>query len=167
MEEIFLQKKSTLALLCLIKKDKQSISDISIKIGSPYAHTYNLIKKFEESGIVTTKKDGRSKYVYLTPKGKKAASLLSKLIKTLKQGEANIKHAPKIQRYRKSLDNYLKTMKTKKLSKKEKGKYARIIGKYEKLVKKTKPKAEKDKEEKIKALNILKEMKELLKTTCS
>jgi len=167
MEEIFLQKKSTLALLCLVKKDKQSISDISIKIGSPYAHTYNLIKKFEESGIVTTTKDGRAKYVYLTPKGKKAASLLNKFIKALKQEKANIQRISKIQKYRESLENYLETMKTKRISKKEKGKYARIIGRYEKLVRKTKPKAKKDKEEKIKALNILKEMKELLKTTCS
>ncbi len=166
MEEIFLRKKSTLALLCLSKKSPQSISDISFEINSPYAHTFNLIKKFEESGIVTTKKNGRAKYVYLTPKGKKAASLLSKFIKTLKQKEHSTQYITKIQRYQESLNNYLETMKTKKLSRKERGKYARIIGRYEKLIKKTKPRKKKDKEGKIKVLNILKEMKKILNTSC-
>lgn len=54
--DLFLQKKSSKALLCLMDKEKCSISELSSKINSPYAHTFNLIRKFEEIGIIYTKK---------------------------------------------------------------------------------------------------------------
>ncbi|RLF60495.1 MAG: hypothetical protein DRN25_02530 [Thermoplasmata archaeon] len=155
--DLFLQKKSSKALLCLMDKEKCSISELSSKINSPYAHTFNLIRKFEEIGIIYTKKEGRTKFVFLTPKGKRAAYFLKSFIDSI--NSESVGKNKKLLRYLENLKRYLIDLKS---SNHGKIKYARIAGRYKKLLRKTKPRNEEDKKIKKEALEILKQIEELI-----
>ncbi len=83
MKEIFFQEKGKLALLALAEAEKPYILGVARDINCTYAHTFNLLKEMQRQGILRSKKDGRTKYLALTPKGKQLASLLHKFISVL------------------------------------------------------------------------------------
>jgi DNA-binding MarR family transcriptional regulator len=146
MDNIFFHKKGKQILLALNKKSIQNITEISAAIGGTYAHTFNLLKEMEGLGIIKSAKEGRTKYIKLTPKGKRLAKLAIDFENTLKKKgkkAASTRTTPtqeKLEKYIDSLESVLGAVKGKKLTKKDRGKYSRILGRYKSLVKKTRPK---------------------------
>ena len=76
MKDIFFQEKGKQILLSLASEDNQNVSQLSIGTKGTYAHTFNLLKDMEDSGIVLSRKTGRTRYIKLTKKGRKMAELL-------------------------------------------------------------------------------------------
>lgn len=176
MQDIFFQEKSKLILLDLIDGEKY-VSEIAAGVNSTYAHTFNLLRTMEDNGIVKAKKDGRTKYVRLTPRGLKLANALVEFESVL---TANLRRAPakksdkkttppsltptaeKLQRYSNSLSALIKELDSK--PRENLGKYARLTGRYRSLTSKLRPKDKAGKKMKKEVLNLLDELKSRLDT---
>jgi DNA-binding MarR family transcriptional regulator len=176
MHDIFFQEKSKLILLALMDKEKY-ISEIATEVKSTYAHTFNLLRTMEDNGIVKAKKDGRTKYVRLTPRGSKLAEVLMKfesiltpkLRRTPAKKKRNEKTHPraltptaeKLQRYSDSLSALIKELDSRS-RRKNLGKYARLTGRYRSLTSKLRPKDKAGKKMKREVLQLLDEIKSRL-----
>jgi len=172
MHDIFFHKKSKLILLDLINGEKY-VSEIATGISSTYAHTFNLLRTMEDNGIVKAKKNGRTKYVRLTPRGLKLANALvefesiltSNLRKIPAKTKRNKKASPialtptaeKLQRYSNSLSALIKELDPKPRGK-NLGKYARLTGRYRSLTSKLRPKDKAGKRMKKDVLKLLDEI---------
>lgn len=74
---LFLQEKPAKILLALGRADKPVyVAMLSKETDSTYAHTFRVVSKLEELGLVTFKAEGRVKLVRLTKIGEALASEL-------------------------------------------------------------------------------------------
>lgn len=170
MKDLFFQEKGKQVLLTLAKRDNQYISEVSGGINSTFAHTFNLIKEMERRGIVSSAKEGRTKYVKLTPKGSKLASLIESFDRVMGSKKLPRKKSKKILRVKKSkLTNYIDALKaiskdigSRRLSKRESGKFARLAGRYKALITKLRPKDKSGKEMKVYAMSLITEIEDML-----
>ena len=83
---LFLKVKPARAIILL--RDKRRpwyVSALAKEVDTTYPHMVKLIKRFEELGLVITKKDGRTRYVELTEKGDELAHDLEGLYKHLER----------------------------------------------------------------------------------
>lgn len=168
MEELFLQKKPKEIILYIKNQGKSNISEIASKTNSTYAHSYNIIKKFEENGLIVTNKHGRDKFIELTDKGKQIASIIEKISNIL-QGQTTI--SSKNNKNVKTPDNRLTFYQQKiniiskeieninSLESEEKNKFKRILGRYRQIIRKMRPKY---KEERALRKKILVEIEHIL-----
>lgn len=169
MDDIFFHKKGKQILLTLNKKATQNITEIAGAIEGTYAHTFNLLREMEGLGIIKSTKEGRTKYIKLTPKGKRLAKLSIEFGNTLeKKGKkaTSTRTTPtheKLEKYLDSLEGVLSTVKGKKLSKKDIGKHLRVLGRYRSLVQKLRPKDKRGKKLKSDALSIIEKIDSALK----
>ncbi|MBU2559814.1 winged helix DNA-binding protein [archaeon] len=169
MEDIFFHKKGKQILLTLNKKTTQNITEITSATGGTYAHTFNLLREMEGQGIVKSAKEGRTKHIKLTPKGKRLATLAIEFENTLKK--KGKKAAPtgttpthgKLEKYIGSLVDISLAVKGKKLSKKDVGKNSRVLGRYRSLVNKLRPRDKAGKKLKSDALHIVEKIDSMLK----
>lgn len=83
MKDVFFQEKGKLALLALSRAKKPYVLGVAREINCTYAHTFNLLREMQGQGILRSKKDGRTKYLALTPKGKQLAALLHRFVSVL------------------------------------------------------------------------------------
>jgi predicted transcriptional regulator len=170
MQDIFFQEKSKLILLDLIDGEKY-VSEIAAGVNSTYAHTFNLLRTMEDNGIVKAKKDGRTKYVRLTPRGLKLAnalvefeSILTSNLRRTSAKKSDKKTTPlsitptaeKLQRYSNSLSALIKELDSKPRG--NLGKYARLTGRYRSLTSKLRPKDKAGKKMKKEVLKLLDEI---------
>jgi hypothetical protein len=111
-----------------------------------------LIRELENLEIVTTKKNGRSKFVTLTQKGKELANLLEEFVRVLEGGKASFKRTKgkklpegageRLTRYYEKLLEISEKVKNKDVQD-QKSKIKRIVGRYRQIIKKMRPKDEK------------------------
>ncbi len=81
MLDVFLRKKPSLALIFLNNsKRKVYISALAKKVDCTYSHIVKLLQKMEKMGLVNLSKNGRTKTITLTKKGKEIAELMEKVI---------------------------------------------------------------------------------------
>ena len=170
MKNIFFREKGKRILLALANSEKQCLSELTNNIKSTYAHTFNLVKEMEDLGIVSTAKEGRTKYVVLTEKGRKLAGLTQDFLTVLgskrKKTSKKVRITPtskKLSEYESSLTSILKKMKSRKLDSKQLAKYARIAGRYKALNSKLRPRDKLGKELKAEVNLLLKEIDLILK----
>jgi predicted transcriptional regulator len=144
MQDIFFQEKSRLVLLSLAKGRRKCISEIATEVKGSYAHIYNLIKTMEEGGILSAKKEGRTKYVTLTEKGRRLAEALEDFEAVLKTGgKPRVVKSPaleKLERYQDSLEALLMDVK-----RKPQRKHPRLLGRYRSLVRRVRPRTKEGK----------------------
>ena len=169
MDNIFFRKKGKLILLALNKKATQNITEISAAIEGTYAHTFNLLREMEGLGIIKSTKEGRTKCIKLTPKGKRLAKLAIEFENTLKKKDK--KAAParttptheKLEKYIDSLESILSEVKAKKPGRKDTGKYSRILGRYKSLARKLRPRDKRGKGLKRDAQSLIEKIDSVLK----
>jgi DNA-binding MarR family transcriptional regulator len=170
MNNIFLKEKGKGILLSLARRDQQYVSEIALDIRGTYAHTFNLLRKMEDLGIISTVKEGRTKYVKLTSKGERLAALLQEfdaVLKEKKAGKKVIKTTPsheKLRNYQNSLSSMLREVKSKKLRPKERAKKARVLGRYRSLALKLRPRDKLGKELKTEVNSLIQNIDEVLST---
>ena len=102
MEDIlsfFLQDKPARILLEMGKTDRTYPADISKALAATYSHIVRVIQKLEEYGLVSSEKEGRTKYIKLTETGQQVAHHLQGLEMALKNvNEASQKKSRKAER---------------------------------------------------------------------
>lgn len=169
MDDIFFHEKGKMILLTLKKHGGQNITEIASGIGGTYAHTFNLLKEMEGLGIIKSTKEGRAKYIKLTPRGERLAKLVMDFETTLKKKgktKAPARTTPtheKLEKYRDSLESIAKDIKSKKLMKKDVGKYSRILGRYKSLILRLRPRDKTGKALKSEVLSLVGEIESVLK----
>ncbi len=169
MNDIFFHKKGKLVLLSLDKHNNQYVSEIAESIDATYAHTFNLLKEMEGLGIIKSVKEGRRKYIKLTPRGKRLAKLVLDFDKTLKKKVKIVESTrttpthEKLERYNDSLTSIFDDVKSKKLKPKEVAKYSRVLGRYRSLILKLRPRDKAGKGLKSDALSLIEKIDSMLK----
>ena len=82
--EIFLREKPSKILISLHRESTENYaSALSTQVDCTYSHTVRLIQKFDQLGLIETKKEGRKKIVELTNNGETIASNLSDVFNKL------------------------------------------------------------------------------------
>lgn len=161
MTDLFFQEKGKMILLSLRDVQKSYVSEVARLTRGTYAHTFNLIKQMEEEGIVSTSKQGRTKYVTLTPKGEDLAELIQDFVmvqqggkrktskkKITKKTRTTSAAQDKLGMYREKIDDLGEKALKKRLKKPQKAKFLRLLGRYRSLVLKLRPKDKSGKKEK-------------------
>jgi predicted transcriptional regulator len=89
LEKIFKVKTSKI-LMAMLDKEGSKMCELSKFVDTTYSHTIKTVKIFEQIGLVTTKKEGRERKVFLTEDGRDIALHLKRLFRKLfrKIGEA-------------------------------------------------------------------------------
>ncbi len=84
--ELFLKVKPAKAIILLRdRRQKWYVSALAKAVDTTYPHMVKLVKRFEEIGIVVTKKEGRTRYVELTEAGDELAHDLEGLYRHLER----------------------------------------------------------------------------------
>ncbi|MFQ6088278.1 MAG: winged helix-turn-helix domain-containing protein [Candidatus Methanofastidiosia archaeon] len=79
MKNMFLKEKAVSIIITLLESKRSLyVSEIAKKTDCMYPHALGVLKRFEERGFVTSKKEGRTRYFTLTDSGRKIASSLRK-----------------------------------------------------------------------------------------
>ncbi len=153
MKNVFFQEKSRDVLLNLEETGGAYITEVSRAINGTYAHIFNIIKDLEQLGIVSSKKEGRIKFVKLTEKGSELAKLMQSFQDILKAKKKTAKQkkeiktkttlegvANKLNRYKTALENLNNDITSKKITR---ANAARKLGRYKALVTKSRPRTKK------------------------
>ncbi len=91
VEELFLQEKPNKIILMLSSVEKPVyVAKLAKGTDSTYAHTFRLVSKLEELGLVMSKDEGRIKLVKLTEIGKALAGELSDLLCLMELAELSV-----------------------------------------------------------------------------
>ena len=80
---MFMYTVPSIMIIHLYRKDEGYNSQISKILGITYSHTVKTMSKFKKIGLVNEEKRGREVWYIITKKGKKVASLLIDLSKSL------------------------------------------------------------------------------------
>ncbi len=115
MLSFFLQDKPARILLEMTKDERTYPADVSKALAATYSHIVRVIQKLEEYGLVSSEKEGRTKYIKLTELGQQVAHHLQGLEMTLKN----------LQEEAKKKGRKAEKLKTEDEGKEEKDKHAR------------------------------------------
>lgn len=78
--EILLREKPSKLFLLLLQDKQWRISMLARESNQSYVYATELIKQFEEAGLITVNTDGKRKEPRLTEKGEKLAKIIQELI---------------------------------------------------------------------------------------
>lgn len=87
VQKLLLQDKPVGILLAIKRLDEPYAAVIMREVETTHAHTANVLSQMEEYGLIESVKEGRIKYVYLSPYGKYVTDALEKLINAIDGGE--------------------------------------------------------------------------------
>jgi len=88
LQEFFVNVKSAKILVSLSNPSTDNYaSEISSNVDCTYSHTVRILHKFDDRGLVETKKEGRKKMIELTEDGREIAQDLGDLMHSLKQAQ--------------------------------------------------------------------------------
>jgi len=94
IRSIFTNEKPVMALVHLkSRRTENYASEISSEIDTTYAHTVKILSRFEDCGLITSRKKGRKKMLKLTDSGEDLAEKAQEFVAELdevsrKQGDA-------------------------------------------------------------------------------
>jgi DNA-binding MarR family transcriptional regulator len=80
---LFLREKPVLALLAVGEMNPAYAAMIAKRIDSTFPHTSNILSQLEEYGMITSRAEGRIRYLELTEQGIKTAELLKNLMEQM------------------------------------------------------------------------------------
>ena len=81
LEDLFLRKKPTKLLLSLSGEKRKYVSVLAKETDCTYSHVVKLLNIFKKLGIAVFEKEGRVKYVKLTPEGQELAKSFENLLR--------------------------------------------------------------------------------------
>lgn len=79
LRRLFLREKPSLALLALREMEPVYAAQIAKHIDSTFPHTTNILNELEEHGLITSRPEGRIRYLELTDRGRQVAGALKEL----------------------------------------------------------------------------------------
>lgn len=91
LQELFLQKIPSKILMELKNMNTQSYaSQLSKSIDCTYSHTVKVLEQMHELGLISFRRQGRIKVVYLTQRGQNIAEKVEHLVKSFQLSESLI-----------------------------------------------------------------------------
>ncbi|MFB6174836.1 MAG: winged helix DNA-binding protein [Candidatus Nanohalobium sp.] len=88
LKEFFVNVKSAKILVSLSNPTTDNYaSRISSDVDCTYSHTVRIIQKFEDRGLISSRKEGRKKMIELTSEGMEIAEDLGDLMRSLEAAE--------------------------------------------------------------------------------
>ncbi len=83
LQRLFLREKPSLALLALREMEPVYAAQIAKHIDSTFPHTTTILGELEEHGLITSRPEGRIRYLELTDRGRQVAAALKELSELL------------------------------------------------------------------------------------
>jgi predicted transcriptional regulator len=75
----FLVQEKPAEIILALRGEETYPSAVAKKVGTTFAHAFNILSKLEKAGLVASREEGRIRRVRLTEKGEELASALEKL----------------------------------------------------------------------------------------
>jgi predicted transcriptional regulator len=86
----FLVQEKPAGTLLVLREGETYPSAVAKRVGTTFAHALHILSKLEEGGLVTSREEGRIRWVKLTEGGEELASVLEKLEGMVKVMEAYV-----------------------------------------------------------------------------
>ncbi|MCD6464047.1 hypothetical protein J7L02_00795 [Candidatus Woesearchaeota archaeon] len=83
LANIFLRKKPVLALIQLLNNEEMYASNLAKSVDFTYSHLIKLLSQLEKLDIISFKREGRLKIIFLTKRGRELAKALESVVKVL------------------------------------------------------------------------------------
>jgi len=61
-------------------KDRDFISNLAYRTKITNSHVYKVVSQMEKKRLLTTEKEGRTRYIYLTKKGTNLKNLINSMV---------------------------------------------------------------------------------------
>lgn len=84
LERLFLREKPARALLAVGELDPAYAALVAKRIDSTFPHTSAILGELEDQGLISSRLEGRVRYLALTPRGERVAQAISRLRDALK-----------------------------------------------------------------------------------
>ena len=97
MRRLFLREKPTLALLTLREMEPIYAAQIAKYIDSTFPHTTTILGELEEHGLITSRPEGRVRYLELTERGRLVAEALKELSELLHGPDAMMQRLERLE----------------------------------------------------------------------
>ena len=88
LQRLFLKEKPSGALLALNEMEPAYAALIAKRIDSTFPHTSSILSELEEHGLISSRPEGRIRYLELTDRGKQVARALKELSDLLHRSDA-------------------------------------------------------------------------------
>jgi len=159
LKEFFFNIKTVEILLSMLEDEKPRYPKvIAEEVGSIYPHVFNILKELEEVGLVESYKEGRIRFLRLTPNGRKITEKFKEIYSDLTTFQENFEDERKredaiaINRFRDNIQSIEYKLLSEKLDKKDSFKEVLKLSKLRTELERTNFRNDNDREEKNKLL---------------
>ncbi len=159
LKEFFFNIKTVEILLSMLEDEKPRYPKvIAEEVGSIYPHVFNILKELEEVGLVESYKEGRIRFLRLTPNGRKITEKFQEIYSHLNNFQENFEDERKredaiaIIRFRDNIQSIEYKLLSEKLDKKDSFKEVLKLSKLRTELERTNFRNDNDREEKNKLL---------------
>ena len=97
MQRLFLREKPSLALLALREMEPVYAAQIAKHIDSTFPHTTSILNELQEHGLITSRPEGRIRYLELTDRGRQVAGALKELFDLLHGPDAMMQRLERLE----------------------------------------------------------------------
>lgn len=97
LKRLFLREKPSFALLALSEMEPAYIAQIAKRIDSTVPHTSSILGELEEHGLISSRPEGRVRYLELTDRGRQVARALKELSDLLHRPDAMMTRLERLQ----------------------------------------------------------------------
>lgn len=97
LQRLFLKEKPSGALLALNEMEPAYAALIAKRIDSTFPHTSSILSELEEHGLISSRPEGRIRYLELTDRGKQVARALKELSDLLHRSDAMMLRLERLQ----------------------------------------------------------------------
>ena len=88
LQRLFLREKPSLAILALSEMEPAYAAQIAKHIDSTFPHTSSILGDLEKQGLISSRPEGRVRYLMLTDRGRRVAGALRELSDLLHKPDA-------------------------------------------------------------------------------
>ncbi|OPY53574.1 MAG: hypothetical protein A4E48_00708 [Methanosaeta sp. PtaU1.Bin060] len=100
LERLFLREKPAQALLAVAEIEPAYAALVAKRIDSTFPHTSSILSQLEGQGLISSRAEGRVRYLELTDRGKKVAGALRNLCDLLQRPD---EHWTRLERLRQAM----------------------------------------------------------------
>ena len=90
LQRLFLREKPVLAILAVGEMEPAYAALVAKRIDSTFPHTSSILSELEAQGLITSRPEGRIRYLELTDRGEKVAKALAELSDLLQKPDAEM-----------------------------------------------------------------------------
>ena len=104
LQRLFLREKPSLAVLALSEMEPAYAAQIAKHIDSTFPHTSSILGELEEHGLISSRPEGRVRFLVLTDRGRQVAGALRELSDLLHKPDAMMQRLERLKELASSAD---------------------------------------------------------------